>query len=109
MQATKNRTGDHSQGLWHAVPACLQRHRQLWRWLQDTGIQGHVRAACVVMWYPLVQEMPQVGLGERDQKVQAFPLERAQEPLAEGVGLGTPHRSLEYPRPQVAYVLVDLL
>jgi hypothetical protein len=50
-----------------------------------------------------------VVLGERDQKVQAFTPERAQESFAEGVGLRTPHRGLEYPRPQVAYALIELL
>ena len=47
-------------------------------------------------------------LGERDQKVQTFPFERAQEPLTEGVGLGTPHGVLD-PQPQVAHTLVERL
>ena len=51
---------------------------------------------------PCVQEMPQVVFGQRDQKVQAFTSERAQEPFAEGLRLGTPHRGLEDPQPQVA-------
>ena len=46
-------------------------------------------------------------LGERDQKVQAFPPERTQEPLAERIGLGTPHGGLEHPQPQVAHALVE--
>ena len=48
-------------------------------------------------------------LGERNQKVQAFPPERAQESLAEGIRLGTPHRGFEDSQPQVAYTLVELL
>ena len=48
-------------------------------------------------------------LAERDQNVQAFPPERAQEPLTQGVGLGTPHGGCEGPQPQVAYTLVELL
>src|SRR5918999_6612346 len=48
-------------------------------------------------------------LGERNQKVQAFPPERPQEPLTEGIGLGTLHRGFEDPQSQVAYVLVESL
>jgi hypothetical protein len=33
------------------------------------------------VWHPLGQEMPRMALGERDQKVQALPPERAQESL----------------------------
>src|SRR5262245_33238821 len=36
---------------------------------------------------PTVQEISQVRLGERDQKIQAFPPQRADEPLAARVGL----------------------
>jgi hypothetical protein len=48
-------------------------------------------------------------LSQRDQKVQAFPPQRAQEPLAEGIRLGTLRRGFEDPQSQVAYVLVDRL
>jgi hypothetical protein len=109
VEPTEDRTCHHSQMLWNAVPVCLQRHRQPWRWLRDAWTQGYMRATCVVVWHPLVQEIPQVVLSERDQKVQAFPPERAQETFADGVGLGTPHRGLEYPQPQVAYALIELL
>ena len=53
--------------------------------------------------YPLVQETPQVVPGQRDQKVQAFPPQRAQQPLAERIGLGAPHWSFEHPEPQMAH------
>jgi hypothetical protein len=50
-----------------------------------------------------------VVLGERDQEVQAFPPQRAQEPLTETIGLGTPHGCFQHPEPQVAHALVELL
>ena len=59
-----------------------------------------MRATCVVVWHPLVQEMPQVVLGERDHEIQAFPPQPAQQPLAEGVRLGAPHGGSEYPHPR---------
>ena len=46
-------------------------------------------------------------LGQRDQKVQAFPPERTQEPLTEGIRLGTSHGSFEDTQPQMAYTLVE--
>jgi hypothetical protein len=48
-------------------------------------------------------------LSERNQKVQVSPPECAQEPLTEGIGLGTPYRGFEDSQPQVAYTLVEIL
>ena len=48
-------------------------------------------------------------LGQRDQKVQAFPPQRPQEPLTQGIGLRASHRGFEDPQPQVAHTLVELL
>jgi hypothetical protein len=50
-----------------------------------------------------------VILSQRNEKVQAFPPQRADEPLAERIGLRSPHRRLEHPQPQVAEALVKLL
>jgi hypothetical protein len=61
------------------------------------------------MSYPCVQQMSQVILSEGNQKVQTLPPERAQEPPAERIGLGTAHRGFEHSQPQVAYALVELL
>jgi hypothetical protein len=78
------------------VPTRLQRHWQLWRGLREAWrTQSHVRAPCGVVLNPLVQETPQVVLGARTHEVQAFPPERAQEPLTQGMRLGTPHWGLE--------------
>ena len=59
----------------------------MWRRLRDTWPQGQMGTPFIVVWHPLVQETPQVRLGERDQKIQAFPPQRAHKPLANGVGL----------------------
>ena len=48
-------------------------------------------------------------LTEWDQKVQALPPQRADEPLAEGIGLGTAHWGFEDPQPQMLHLLVQLL
>jgi hypothetical protein len=50
-----------------------------------------------------------VVLGERDQNIRAFPPERTQEPLTKGIGLGIPHRRVQYPEAQVVYALIELL
>jgi hypothetical protein len=48
-------------------------------------------------------------LGQRDHEVRAFPPQRAQEPLTERIGLGTPHRCFEDPETQVPHLLIKLL
>jgi hypothetical protein len=61
------------------------------------------------MQYPFGQQAPQVALSERYQQIQALPPERADEPLAERMGLRTLGRRFEDPEPQVAYALVERL
>jgi hypothetical protein len=76
--------------------------------LRDAWPQGHVRATCIVMAHPLVQDAAQVVCCQGDQKVQALSPQRAQEPLTQGIGLGTPHRCLQDPQPQVSDTLIEL-
>jgi hypothetical protein len=63
----------------------------------------------VIMAHPCMQEAAQVVLGERDEKVQAFMPARPQEPLTEGIRLGTPWQRVEDLQPQVVYRLVKQL
>src|SRR5262249_36082098 len=109
VQAAQDPTYPHTQVPWNVVSMCLQRHRQLWRRLRDDWAQRHIRTTRVIMWHPLVQETPQVVLGKGDQKVQAFTPERPQEPLTQGIRLGTPHRCFQDPEPQVPHLLIKLL
>src|SRR4051794_11472967 len=95
--------------LWNTVPICLQWHRQRWRWLRDPWPQSHMRATHMIMRHPCCQDASPVMFCQRDHEVQAFPPQRAQEPFADRIGLGTSHRGLEHPQPQVAYTLVELL
>ena len=46
---------------------------------------------------------------EGNQVIHAFPPQRADEPLAECIGLRRPHRRLEHPQPQVVDTLIKLL
>jgi hypothetical protein len=54
-----------------------------------------------------MEEAAQVVLSQRDQKVQTFTPEHTQEPLTEGIRLGTSHGGFENPQPQMAYTLVE--
>ena len=47
--------------------------------------------------------------GEGNEEVQTLPPQRADEPLAERIGLRCPHWRLEHPQSQVADALVELL
>jgi hypothetical protein len=68
--------------LWNPVSMRLQRHRQVRGWLRDVWPQGRVETAVVVMLYPRFQDTPQMVFGQRNHKVQTFPPQRAQKPLA---------------------------
>ncbi len=71
------------------MPVFLPRSRQVRRRLRDTWPQGHMRTPFVVVLNPLFQETPQ----------------HAQEPLAKGIGLGTPYRCFQDPETQVPHLL----
>src|ERR671923_1781237 len=61
------------------------------------------------MQRPYLDDASQMVLSQRDHKIETFPPQRADEPLAEGIGWRSPHRRLEHPQPQVADALVKLL
>ena len=67
-----------------------------------------MRAARIVMLHPCLQNAAQVVLGQRNHEVQAFAPQRAQEPFAKGIRLGSPHRGFEHSQPQMTYTLVKL-
>ena len=60
------------------------------------------------MQYPGVEQASQVVLCERDKEIEALPPQRANEPFAEGVRLGTLRRRFQNPEPQVRYTLIEL-
>ena len=84
----KNRMRVDALALYNAVPVRLRWHRQPYRGLRDAWPQGHVGTTGVIVLTPFVQETPQVMRGDRDHEVQAFPTQRAQEALTQGIGLG---------------------
>ncbi len=109
MQAAKDRTRHHMAMCRPSMPLLLQGRRQPRTRLGHTRPQGQRRATCVVMAYPLREDAPHMVCREGNQVIHAFPPQRADEPLAEGIGLRSPHRRLEHPQPQVVDALVKLL
>ena len=61
------------------------------------------------MWHPLAHDASEVMLAERDQTVQALPPQRAEQPLAERIRLGTLRRGFQDLHPQVVYTPVQFL
>src|SRR5262245_10076030 len=108
-QTTKDRTCSNTQVRWKLVPVRLQPHRQIWGWLRNTWPQGHMRTSLVVMLHPHFQHMSQMVFCQGYHEIQAFPPQRAHEPLTEGIRLGTLRRRFQDPQPQVSHVLVKLL
>ena len=109
MEPPKERPHGDPQGLGERVSMHLESRRQMHGRLWNAWSQRHVRTASVVMQYPCVQQAPQVALSEWYQQIQALPPERADEPLAERIGLRTLGRRFEDPEPKVPYALVELL
>ena len=60
MQAAQNRPRHDSQVIRKLMTVRMQWYWQRRRRLWDTGPQGHVRTPCIVMWYPLPEDVPQV-------------------------------------------------
>ena len=60
------------------------------------------------MAYPLGEDVPHMGCREGNQVIQAFPPQRADEPLAERIGLGALRWSFEDAQAQVTDMLVKL-
>ena len=61
-----------------------------WQWLDWVGnarTETGVNSSVIVMGDPLRQELFQMSLPKRDLEVQAFPSDRADQSLADGVGL----------------------
>src|SRR6266853_859495 len=109
MQAAQDWPRHHAPVLGKVAPVCLQHHGQWWRWLRYAWPQSHMGTACIIMRDPCVHDASHVVLGERDHKIQAFPPQGTDEPLAECIGLRRPCRRLAHPQPQVADALVKLL
>src|SRR5215470_2229707 len=63
----------------------------------------------VIMGHPEVQEIPEMVLGQGNDKVQTLPSQRAQEPFAQRVRLRCLRRRFQYSQPQVVDTLVKLL
>src|SRR6516165_9693292 len=94
---------------WQPMPLRLQWCRQTRTWLGNTRPQSHGRATFVVMAYPLHEAVPHMVCRQGNHVIHTFPPQRADEPLAERIGLRSPHRRLEHPQPQVADALIKLL
>jgi hypothetical protein len=54
-----------------------------------------------------MQQTSQVGFGQRDDEIQAFPPRRANEPLTEGIRLRTLGRGFQHFESRVAYAVVE--
>jgi hypothetical protein len=93
---------------WQPVSVGMQHHGQWWWRLWNAGPQGHMRTAMGIMRYPCGQKTLHMVCRQRDYKVQAFPPQRTDEPLAEGIGLGALWWRFEDSQAQVSNMLVKL-
>ena len=78
----------HTPMCWKPVAVGLQRGRLVRRRLRNPWPQRHMRTPGIVMRHPLLEHASELVLGERDQTVQTFLPQRAQEWLTEGIRLG---------------------
>ena len=70
----------------------MAAHR--WRWLDWVGnarTKTAVNSSMIVMGDPMRQELIQMSLPKRDQEVQAFPSDRPDQALTDGVCLWRSH------------------
>ena len=108
VQAPKDRPRHDAQMCWEPVPVGMQRHGQRRRWLWNTWSQRHMRAAMVIMWSPYCEQPSHMVFRQGDDEVEAFSPQRTEQPLAEGVRLGTLWRRFQDPESQVLYTLIEI-
>jgi hypothetical protein len=101
MQAAQNRPRHDSQVIRKLMTVRMQWYWQRRRRLWDAGSQGHVGASCIVMGYPLREDAPQGVFRQGNQVIHTFLPQRADEPLAERVRLGTLGWGFQGPAPEV--------
>ena len=95
VQPTKNRTRHYTAMCRQSMSLLLQGSQQRHERLGNTRPQGHVRTAVVIMLHPCRQKPSQVVCRQGNHEIHAFLPERAQQPLTQGIGLGTLGRRFE--------------
>ena len=65
---------------------------------RDTRSQAHLNTAVIVMAYPPLENVLQMPLSQRNEKIQALPTDRSHQAFATGICLGRLRR-----RPQCAH------
>jgi hypothetical protein len=106
MQSAQDRARHHVIRFRPSVSVLTQRSWQRRGGLGDPRPQGHVGTASIIVCGPRVQQTSQVVFGQRDDEIQAFPPQRTDEPLAEGIRLRTLGWGFQHPKSQVAYAVV---
>jgi hypothetical protein len=91
------------------MPVCLERYGKVGHRLRNAWSQGHVRAACVVMLDPLLQQASQLVLRHQNHTVQTLTPQRPKDAFADGVGLWSPGRHFQHLQSQVAYTALEVL
>ena len=81
VQATKKQTRHYTAMCRQSMSLLLQWSRQRHKRLGNTRPQGHVRATFVVMASPLREEALHMVCRQGNEVGQAFPPQRADEPL----------------------------
>lgn len=94
MQAAENRHRSDAISGGQLVAVWTRRNRGLGR-LRNSGAQGGVRAAAIVVACELFDGAPGVPFVERDEIVEALPADRANQSFAEGIGGRDSSRSLQ--------------
>ena len=97
MQATENRACRHMLMRWQPMAMSLQWRREGGKRLWHARSEGHMRTLGIRMRDPFVYDAAQVVLSQRDNQIQAFPPQRADEPFAQGVRLRTVRRRFHDP------------
>ena len=92
MQIAKNRLGDDFVTVANAMAG--QQRRNI-RGMRNAGAETRVRTPAIVMRDPLLKDASEMTLVQRNQPVQAFAPNRANQSFAERVRLRRSHRRLE--------------
>ncbi len=93
---------------WNAVPIFLLCDRETgWR-VRESWPKAGVWSPLIVMRSPGLQKPTQMVFSQWDEKVEAFPAERAYDTFTDAVSFGAPIRGPQYSQSHVSNRLIEL-
>ena len=91
VQATQHSFVTHSVARWKSVPM-IGAGRGRSKRVRYPRSQTHMNSALVVMKYPMVENVLEMSLSQRDEEIQALSADGSHQTFASGISFGRSSR-----------------